>query len=148
VKTKTTASTLLVALLAAFGFWFADPGTQDSETQAQSPTAQGLAEVQAAFEAKQSDLWTEVEGTVEKTLPDDNEGSRHQRFILRLDPNLTVLVAHNIDLAKRVPLVVGDRVQLRGEYEYTKQGGVLHWTHHDPGGKPGGWIDHHGDRYE
>ena len=148
MKTKTTASTLLVTLLAAFGFWFADQGPQASNDRVEAPQATGLAQVRAAYEGRQSNLWVELEGTVEKTLADDREGSRHQRFILRLDPQLTVLVAHNIDLAKRVPLMVGDRLQLRGEYEWSEQGGVLHWTHHDPGGEPGGWIDHHGDRYE
>ena len=43
-----------------------------------------------------------VQGTVERLLADDEEGSRHQRFILRLASGQTLLVAHNIDVAPRV----------------------------------------------
>ena len=87
---------------------------------------------------------------VEKILPDDREGRRHQRFILKLDSGQTLLVAHNIDLAPRVaPLTKGDRVAFFGEYEWNPQGGVLHWTHHDPRGRHvGGWLEHKGVRYQ
>jgi len=104
--------------------------------------------IERAFRERRSDLWVSVGGVVEKSLPDDREGSRHQRFILRLPGGHTLLVAHNIDLAERVPLREGDRLQLRGEYEWNERGGVLHWTHHDPDGRhSGGWIEHEGQRY-
>ena len=62
---------------------------------------------------------------------------------------MTVLVAHNLDLAPRVPLTVGDSVELRGEYEWNDRGGVLHWTHRDPGGRhDAGWIRHAGRLYQ
>ena len=83
-----------------------------------------------------------------RILPDDNVGSRHQRFIVTLESGHTVLLSHNIDLAPRVPLAQGDRVVFRGEYEWNERGGVVHWTHHDPGGRrPGGWIRHRGETY-
>jgi hypothetical protein len=83
-------------------------------------------------------------------LPDDREGSPHQRFIVEIGTDLTVLVALNIELAPRIEtLRSGDEVAFRGRYEYTPKGGVVHWTHHDPQGRhPGGWIDHGGRRYE
>ena len=91
----------------------------------------------------------EVVGSVERVLADDNEGSRHQRFILELSSGHTVLVAHNIDLAPRVPLARGDSLGVKGEYEWTDRGGVLHWTHHDPQRRhEGGWIEHEGETYE
>ena len=89
-------------------------------------------------------------GTVSRILSDDNDGSRHQRFIVRLSSGRTLLVAHNIDLAPRVrSLQVGDTVEFYGEYETNDRGGVIHWTHHDPrGSHVGGWIEHKGRRYE
>jgi hypothetical protein len=90
------------------------------------------------------------EGKVTRVLADDTEGSRHQRFIVRLDSGRTILIAHNIDLAPRVPsLVAGDAVQFFGEYEWNQKGGVIHWTHHDPQNRhPGGWVEHEGKRYQ
>ncbi len=89
-----------------------------------------------------------ISGTVKRTLADDNEGSRHQRFILTLPGGKTLLVAHNIDLADRVPLNNGDQLSLHGRYETNDRGGVIHWTHHDPDGSTsGGWIEFNGKRY-
>ena len=87
---------------------------------------------------------------VEAILPDDNEGSRHQRFIIRLASGNTVLVVHNIDLAPRIDsLREGDRVLVKGEYEWNDRGGLIHWTHHDPRNRhEGSWIDHSGFRYQ
>ena len=91
---------------------------------------------------------TQVQGTgsVARILADDNDGSRHQRFILRLKSGQTILVAHNIDLAPRVDnLKVGDTVQFNGEYIWNEKGGLVHWTHHDPAGRHvGGWLKHNG----
>jgi len=105
-------------------------------------------EVGAAFTTQRSEQWVETRGRVQRLLADDAEGSRHQRFILELDGGNTLLVAHNIDLARRIPLARGDRIALRGRYEWNERGGVVHWTHHDPAGHlPGGWILHEGLHY-
>lgn len=105
--------------------------------------------VEQLFRDGASDEILTLSGVVTKSLPDDNEGSRHQKFILKLSSGRTILVAHNIDLAEKVPLREGDRITLRGEYEWSQQGGVVHWTHHDPKQwREGGWIEHNGVRYE
>ena len=103
-----------------------------------------------AFERQQSDIQIQGVGKVVKTLPDDNKGSRHQRFILKLSSGQTLLVAHNIDLADKIKgLKKGDTVGFYGEYEWTQQGGVIHWTHHDPQGRhPDGWLEHNGRIYQ
>ena len=90
------------------------------------------------------------EGRVTRTLSDDREGSRHQRFIVRLATGQTILIAHNIDLAPRVEgLKVGDTVEFSGEFESNPQGGVVHWTHRDPEGRHvAGWIRHDGRTYQ
>ncbi|MGF1545901.1 MAG: DUF3465 domain-containing protein [Thiotrichales bacterium] len=108
----------------------------------------GAEVLRQAFAQERSKLWMEVAGQVAKTLPDDNKGSRHQRFLLQVPGNETVLVAHNIDLADYVPLRKGDPIRIRGRYEWNEKGGVLHWTHHDPRGHiEGGWIRHAGTTY-
>ena len=96
-----------------------------------------------------SDVQVTSSGEVIKVLPDDNYGSRHQKFILRLDSGDTILVAHNIDLAPRIPdLRKGDSIRFNGEYEWNDKGGVVHWTHKDPRSRHvHGWLEHDGTRY-
>ena len=103
-----------------------------------------------AFQNKKSDLQVRATGTVVAVLKDDNEGSRHQKFILELSNGQTVLIAHNIDLAPRInTLQKGDQVEFYGEYEYTEKGGVIHWTHHDPQRRHiDGWLMHDGRTYQ
>ena len=104
----------------------------------------------AAFKNQQSNVQVQGRGRVKKILPDDTEGSRHQRFIVQLASGQTVLIAHNIDLANRVAgLHVGDTIRFYGEYEWNAQGGVLHWTHRDPQRRHiNGWLKHKGVTYE
>ncbi|EGR4363226.1 DUF3465 domain-containing protein [Vibrio cholerae] len=106
--------------------------------------------LQQAYQSQQSDLQVQGFGQVVKVLPDDNDGSKHQKFILKLNSGQTLLVAHNIDLAPRIPnLKVGDSVEFYGEYEWNKKGGVLHWTHKDPQNRHAhGWLKHNGQLYE
>ncbi len=106
--------------------------------------------LQHAYENRQSALQVQGDGVVIKILPDDNKGSRHQRFLLRLSGDQTLLIAHNIDLAPRINgLSGGDKVAFYGVYEWNEKGGVLHWTHHDPSGRHiDGWLRHEGKTYQ
>ncbi len=104
--------------------------------------------VEEAYAERRSGIWVEVNGSIRRRLPDDNTGSRHQRFILQTESGHTVLVAHNLDLADKVPLETGDTVRVRGRYEWNERGGVIHWTHHDPDGNlSGGWVEFRDRRY-
>ncbi len=107
-------------------------------------------DIQKAYSNKISDLQVQGHGKVVKILRDDTKGIKHQRFILRLNNSLTVLVAHNIDLSPRVKnLSNGDKVEFYGEYEWNSKGGVIHWTHHDPRGRHvTGWIKHKNKLYK
>lgn len=89
-------------------------------------------------------------GKVTKLLSDDNTGSRHQRFIIKLSSGQTLLIAHNIDLAPKVhQLKEGASIKFCGEYENNTKGGVVHWTHHDPNKRHvGGWLEYDGKKYE
>lgn len=106
--------------------------------------------IEQAFAGKFSEVTVSGSGVVLALLSDDLKGSRHQRFIVRLDTKLTLLIVHNIDLAPRVDtLRVGDIVTFRGEYVWNAQGGLLHRTHHDPAGRRDhGWIRHAGRLYQ
>ena len=103
-----------------------------------------------AFESRKTNFQVTGTGTVQRILKDDLEGSQHQRFLLALESGLTLLVAHNIDMAPRInALKIGDRVNFYGEYEWNEKGGVIHWTHHDPAGRHvGGWLIHNGKKYQ
>lgn len=101
-----------------------------------------------AFSKGDTGTWIEVTGFVMRLLSDDNEGSRHQRIILDIGSGRTLLIAHNIDLVDRIPLGLGDRVRVRGMYEWNDLGGLVHWTHHDPLGiEEGGYVRYRGRIY-
>jgi hypothetical protein len=103
-----------------------------------------------AFAERTSDLEVEGQGTVVQLLTDDTSGARHQRFIIQLASGQTLLIVHDIDIAPRVvSLQVGDAVSFKGEYVWNSQGGLVHWTHHDPtGSHAAGWIKYDGQTYE
>jgi Protein of unknown function (DUF3465) len=103
-----------------------------------------------AFRHKKSDIFVEGAGVVKKLLADDNKGSRHQKFLVNISPEQTLLFAHNIDLAPRIEnLQIGDALVFKGEYVYNPKGGVIHWTHKDPQTQQTvGWIKHNGKIYE
>jgi len=103
-----------------------------------------------AQENRASGVQLQGQGRVIKMLPDDNKGSRHQRFLLEIPSGQTLLIAHNIDLAPRIAsLKTGDDVAFYGVYEWNSKGGVVHWTHHDPHGRHvAGWLRHDGRTYQ
>lgn len=125
----------------------ASPAELALENDADTTDSRRIAD---AYLHQLSDIQVGGSGRVVKILADDIKGSRHQKFILKLASGQTLLVAHNIDLAPRLPdLQVGDSVAFYGEYEWNKRGGVLHWTHHDPAGRHiGGWLEYRGRRYQ
>lgn len=158
---KSVIAILLAVLLVAQ--WLLNEGkisqpasaqkTESIDTslaESQSRATADNTELQAAFDNKKSNLWISGSGEIIKLLPDDNKGSRHQRFLIKVNPTQTILIAHNIDLADRVAnLQLGDMIQFYGEYEWNEKGGVVHWTHHDPAGKKsGGWIKYHNITYQ
>lgn len=122
----------------------------DAEALTQVRPDSGDSQLQQAFERHASNIQVQGQGNVIKLLPDDNHGSRHQKFLLRLASGQTLLVAHNIDLAPKIEdLQVGDTVVFSGEYEWNAKGGTVHWTHHDPKDlHEAGWLKHNGTTYQ
>ncbi len=140
---------LLAVVLVVAGAYVAYEQTGGDAPPARVAEASD-ARLAEAFSEQRTNFQVAGTGTVTRVLPDDNDGSRHQRFILRLGSGQSLLVAHNIDLAPRIAtLEAGDTVSFYGEYEWNPRGGVIHWTHHDPAGQHvGGWLEHEGRRYQ
>ena len=103
-----------------------------------------------AFNNEESGIQVRGSGRVIRILPNDDEGSRHQKFIIKLGSGQTLLISHNIDIAPRInSLRKGDQIDFCGEYEWNDKGGVVHWTHHDPDGRhEDGWLKHDGRKYQ
>lgn len=144
---------VVAAIFAGYSYFNSQHGATSTiaSTVSQRQSADNSDAVIAnAFANQISNLQVSGKGVVTKLLPDDNSGSRHQKFILKLANGQTLLVAHNIDLAPRVAgLSEGDSVLFNGQYEWNSKGGVLHWTHRDPNGShPAGWLQHQGQTYQ
>ena len=109
------------------------------------------AAIQRDYAEHRSTVEVTAEGVVTSVLADATGPSgRHQRFIIRLaGATQTVLIENNLDVGQRVPLAPNDSVTVHGEYIWNDQGGLIHYTHHDPApGHEGGWIDRNGVRYQ
>jgi hypothetical protein len=151
-RSKFRLAAILAVALGTSWFVFREQLPEPAGEAPESLALQGELRDAAkeAFEARARGRIITTGGRVERVLADDRDGSPHQRFIIRTPGGLTLLVAHNLDLAARLEgLAVGDRVTLRGEYEWNEQGGVMHWTHDDPQERhEAGYIDWQGRRYQ
>ena len=131
--TKRLIQGVFLLLMVIFTWWFQ-----------QQPNIKS--ELDQVIQQQRSDVVVEFKAEVVRILRDDNSGSRHQKFIVKSNLH-TILIAHNIDLAPRVPIAPGDKLVISGEYEWNDRGGVVHWTHHDPQNRRvGGWIELNGKK--
>lgn len=98
--------------------------------------------IAAAHAAKRTEFFVKFHCRVVALLPDDLDGSRHQRFLVRTSTGLTLLVAHNIDLSARVKgLKKSTPLVIHGEYIWNEEGGIIHKTHDAMNSRdPDGWI--------
>jgi hypothetical protein len=86
--------------------------------------------------------------TVVEILPDDNSGLRHQKWKIRLSSGKDVLAVYNIDMGQKIPMKIGDKMALAGQFKMTDIGPLIHWLHYDPRGtRPDGWVEINGVRY-
>ena len=108
------------------------------------------APVERAYAERLSGVQVTVDGAVTRVLSDiTGPSGTHQRFIIQVKgASQTVLIENNVDIGKRVPLATGDDVVVHGEYVWNDQGGLIHFTHHDPAHThEDGWIEVKGVRY-
>lgn len=153
-KNNLVIVTIIVVLIAAYvGIDLKQNNLNDNVVQTsivEEATVDDQQKIMQAYQQQLSNIQVQSKGEVKAILADDNDGSRHQKMILKMENGLTVLVAHNIDLAPRVEgLRKGEIVEFYGEYEYSPKGGVIHWTHHDPQAKHvDGWLKYQGKSYQ
>ena len=140
----------LILLLLAAGIYLLAQNGNMNFNEAPLEYSPPTTTVEKAFVNQETDVQIRGEGHVQKVLRDDTTGLQHQKFILRISPEHTVLVAHNIDVAPRLPgLKDGDLIEFYGEYEWTEKGGVVHWTHRDSSGRHAdGWLKYNGKTYQ
>jgi hypothetical protein len=115
------------------------------------PTMADNAAVGRAYAERRSSVEVTAQGVVTSVLADDSGPSGvHQRFIIRLAGSTqTVLVDNNVTIGQRAPVLQGNDVLVHGEYVWNDQGGLIHFTHHDPAhAHEGGWIELSGVRYQ
>ncbi len=122
---------MIILLIAAY-FGLDLSGHKQSQSPSSTiPAAQrnettflnnGVDTVKAAYEQRQSNVQVQGRGRVKTILRDDNDGSRHQKFILVLKNGLSILVAHNIDLAPKISnLNKGDIVEFMANMSTTQK---------------------------
>jgi hypothetical protein len=107
-------------------------------------------EIEKSFANQDSGVSVFVRGLILSILSDDTVGESHQRFIIKLSNSQTLLIVHNIDIAPRITgISTGSVVYVHGDYIWNSQGGLIHWTHHDPNGiHENGWIIFDDNKYQ
>ena len=135
-----------VVVAVALSWYFSRPPDLRAPVAQAAPVDQAA----AAFADEANGRLISAQGTVDRLMSDDRDGSAHQRFVVRTASGQTLMVAHNIDLAPRLDgLRKGDTVTLYGEYVWNNKGGLMHWTHRDPSGRhAAGFIEWQGRRYQ
>jgi hypothetical protein len=135
--------TSILLVMAALGFWMTPvvlsallPSSNDSDM------------IRRAYESRESNVWVEAPARVTRLLPDGEDLGHFQEFRVELENGHVLRVMHDLDRAQRVPFSAGSQIRIRGEYDWSPEGGVIHWTHIDQSGeRDGGWILYEGRRY-
>ena len=107
--------------------------------------AVGCSQVATGFQKHESGIWLTVSAIIARLLPDSYGRNEHQRFIVRCPSGQTILIVNDVSIGQRVPVGMGQRVVVRGQYVWNRQGGLIHFTHHRDGN--GGWILFQGHVY-
>ncbi|MEO6836354.1 MAG: DUF3465 domain-containing protein [Candidatus Tumulicola sp.] len=105
-----------------------------------------------AFRAGRSHVEVVADGTVTRVLGvKAGRTSPHEGFLMKLGSSCDTIVRveANTDFTGAFALARGDRVTVKGEYEFYPLGGVIHWTHRDPRGRhEGGYVEAGGETYQ
>ena len=100
--------------------------------------------LQTAFADARSGVWIQASGEVVRQL---GSTGAEQRFQVRIDEELTIILLRDTQAAAPVQAESGDRISFQGRYDFHGGGGTVSQTHPDasqPSG--GGWIEVNGVR--
>lgn len=149
MKKKNLKKTLIISIFLLLSYLINQYSKAPVATIPETFTT-GNKQIVTAYKQEKNDIQVTGEGTIIKLLPDDLQGSRHQRFLVKINGQQTLLISHNIDLAPRInTLQAGEKIEFHGEYVWNKKGGIIHWTHHDPGGRhQDGWLRYKNKLYQ
>lgn len=102
--------------------------------------------LEASFAQGRTGVWLSGHGTIVRELSADPSS---QRFQVRINDELALVVHHRVGAAGRVPVERGDIIAFHGRYDFHGGGGELVFTYADPG-QPGGggWLQHGRVRYD
>ena len=142
-----TAAILVAAALVA--------GIIALRLQERAPTASSgalaltssCAQAALAFSQHRSGPFITMSGRVTRILHDLPGTRLHQRFVVACASGQTLLIVNDVSIGQRVPVRLGDRVAVRGQFVWNSEGGLIHFTHRDDAGGVGGWIYDRGKVY-
>lgn len=145
-KKSIIAGILSVVVIGLLGFGVASQVWQAQSSYNAEPGFKVLAD---AYFNKESGMMAEVQGQVTRLIMDEEESAREQKFVIYAISGQSLLVTHDLSRSDRIPVAIGDKVMVRGEYVWSEPGGTLVWTTRDNGsGGRNGWIEHKGERYD
>lgn len=139
-------SRILASLLFLSSATFAASSSQPEDHPGQIQDDSNLV---AAVAARHNEFYVEAGNlTVSKLLPDDTSGLPHQKWQARLSNGSTITVVYNSDMGPRVPIQIGDKFAVGGQFIWTGNSGLIHWVHDDPQGhRPDGYVYFNGVVY-
>ncbi|HEX8806223.1 MAG TPA: DUF3465 domain-containing protein [Candidatus Aquilonibacter sp.] len=110
------------------------------------------AQVCSLYASGSSGVEVIAQGTVFGVLGTrEGPSGQHEGFLLKLNQecDLMLRVETNVDITGPVPLQNGETATVKGQFEDDAEGGVIHWTHHDPSGRHvAGYVEVNGKLYQ
>jgi hypothetical protein len=125
-----------IALVAVVAIWLTACGGSETSND-------GL---ESAFAEGRSAVWVDGYGTIVREL---GSTGAEQRFQVRINDELTIVLLRDTDAASPITASQGDRIGFHGRYDFHGGGGTVSRVHPDPsqpGG--GGWVELNGVRQD
>lgn len=128
-----------------------EPGKSNGTHESQiNPSTSGDSQLVQAVNNHKNVNFVEGSGmVVTQLLPEDHSGSPHQLWMVKLSNGQSIQAVSNLDMCQKIPLQVGDKVGMGGQFIWTKEKrGLIHWLHRDPkGSRPDGYVTLNGTTY-